>query len=644
MSAERAPGSGARGGGAARLSASPLLVAWLLAGVDALAVARNGTAPRPVLFVALLLAMAYELLIGAVVLAVARTALAFRRFRLGPPLVVVFASLALGAATLPRELAVLAEKLAPGGHVLPTLVVLTAAVSLTVPATALLGRRLGRTRLWWTALPLAALVQLENHAVLERNYPAAHLFLGVLAAVGAAAASWSRLARYRRAERVLAACFGVAGVAGVVASPPSAVLLEILRHEGVGVAPFAAALRTWFARTTRPLPAVPVDGPPRAATRPGLAVSRPVVLFLSVDALRADILATDAASLPHLAELAQGSVRFQVARAPATATMVSLTAMMTSRYYSQQRWAPIRTGGPEFPQLETAPRFTDVLSAAKVATFVVESGLWMRPDYGVLPGFSDRVVVWRDPQPFALAAEVAGGLVEGLRRVGDAPAMLLAHFLDAHAPYDLAGGAGTDRERYVRELAQVDAALGTTLVEVERLGLGDRTVVIVTADHGEAFGEHANSGHGTTIYEEVVRVPIWVRVPGIAPRDETVPVSGIDLGPTIVDVFGLDIPGGFMGETLVPVLLGSGRLPPRAIVVDAGRRQQAMIFPDGYKIIRDLRMGTVELYDLGADPGERHSLYDEAGSAGRAQLEELGYFFDTYTLREGGYEPPVRLP
>jgi arylsulfatase A-like enzyme len=120
--------------------------------------------------------------------------------------------------------------------------------------------------------------------------------------------------------------------------------------------------------------------------------------------------------------------------------------------------------------------------------------------------------------------------------------------------------------------------------------------------------------------------------PGIKPRMAFRGVSLLDLGPTILSVFGVDTPGYFMGASLVPFMRGEDPLLSRPLVVDTSRGIRAMLFEDRYKAIVDLRHGTEELYDLRKDPRERRNLAERADS--REYFETLYAFF-------AGLNPPA---
>src|SRR5262249_44615780 len=143
------------------------------------------------------------------------------------------------------------------------------------------------------------------------------------------------------------------------------------------------------------------------------------------------------------------------------------------------------------------------------------------------------------------------------------------------------------------------------------------TAVVVFSDHGEAFGEHRFGGermffHGQTLYDELLRVPLMIRVPGVKPRVVAENVMLIDLGPTLLDLVKAPIPPSMHGRSLLPAMLGE---PPRKELVYAellpapSWNHQWRVLVDGkWKLIQKLSENTTELYDLSTDPTEQRNL------------------------------------
>jgi arylsulfatase A-like enzyme len=125
---------------------------------------------------------------------------------------------------------------------------------------------------------------------------------------------------------------------------------------------------------------------------------------------------------------------------------------------------------------------------------------------------------------------------------------------------------------YDGEISYWDHYLGQLLSSLEDMGLFENTLLVVTADHGEMFGEHGIWTHGGALYEEMVRVPLLVRYSGVIPPGSRIatPVQSMDLMPTILDWAGLDLAGltglgGLQAVSLRPLLTGLSAMPERLI-------------------------------------------------------------------------------
>jgi len=162
-----------------------------------------------------------------------------------------------------------------------------------------------------------------------------------------------------------------------------------------------------------------------------------------------------------------------------------------------------------------------------------------------------------------------------------------------------------------------DENVGRIRRAITELGLERRTALIIGADHGEAFGEHRIFTHGKAFYDVLVRVPLLVEIPGVTPRTVDDFVALMDVGPTVLDLFGVPTPGYFMAETLTPYLLGRRGDPNRIILMEKPT-QRAMLFPDGLKVME--RRGACELYDVRRDPDEKDDLWARLGDESQRRL------------------------
>ena len=202
---------------------------------------------------------------------------------------------------------------------------------------------------------------------------------------------------------------------------------------------------------------------------------------------------------------------------------------------------------------------------------------------------------------------------------------LWVHYLDPHAEYvshaefDF-GSRG--RERYDGEIAFTDSHVGRLIERVKSGAKGETTAIVLTSDHGEAFGEHGLYKHGFEVWEELVRVPLIVAIPGVKAKRVKARRSLIDLVPTLLDLFEMkhpeaSAPDFLSGQSLVPDLLRGPeeKDPSRIVFVDmsAGpynQERQAFIENDGKLIASSGR--PLGLYDLGQDPGEKDDLLGKA--------------------------------
>src|SRR5262249_9542482 len=197
---------------------------------------------------------------------------------------------------------------------------------------------------------------------------------------------------------------------------------------------------------------------------------------------------------------------------------------------------------------------------------------------------------------------------------GAAPAFGWAHVSEPHAPYDppepFAEHSRDDPS--AGEVAAADAALAPLLEPILSEGERGRTLVVLTADHGESRGEHGEATHGIFAYEATLRVPLVLYAPRlVAPRTVASPARHVDLLPTILGALGLGVPPGLPGKSLLDAAEGRAAASEATYfeaLSGSLNRGWAPVFgaiQGGWKYV-DLPIP--ELYDLGADPREEHDL------------------------------------
>jgi arylsulfatase A-like enzyme len=455
-------------------------------------------------------------------------------------------------------------------------------------------------------------IAVANHLVLILDYPGFHFTFAWCAAslIGMSALAW--LGERRPSRRWAAAVFALSMLALLsIALPAGAVVrTALLRSSGAVAAPFVAqgwarfqsghadpnALRAAWFKSRRGVPAIPPQRLPGQATAP-------IVILLTLDAVRADIVQLEEhrAAVPNLRAMAKRSTDFRRAWSPTSCTGPTLKQLFLGTYYSQH--VKGINPGPYLPALlERAGVHTTHL----LTHDVLKRGKGIGEGFGVERGIGER----------AVSEKVVAKVVAELDEDATGPRFIYSHILDAHAPYNRGGKMRDRKKAYIAEVSIVDAAIGTLRAAIAERKLTDRTYLIATADHGEAFMEHGRKFHAKTMYEEMIRVPLLIEGPGVKPRRVTRPVTLLDLSPTILDLFELPTPGHFMGESLIPFLRGETPKLSRPVAADAHNQIRVMLFDERMKAIIDYKSGTEELYDLKEDPEEKRNLAERADAAG----------------------------
>jgi hypothetical protein len=505
-------------------------------------------------------------------------------------------------------------------------------------------------------LGLAVAVMVGDHLVLADDYAGMHAVVAFGAAVFAGTvlgpAAEHLVRRVAASGRGRVALGALAGFALLGAAwPPSNAVRCSLFRPAVALAPWVLASTVWRSPSTHAHVDVPPSpwlrdrsaDPPVAPTAPPLLPADAVVVLVGIDAVRADVVddAANDALLPTLAALKRIGVVFRHASAPGTQTAVSLATLFSDRTFSELHWTEHGSGRTryDYPADDPSVRFPELLTAHGVETASFDGLVFLQDAFGVARGFHDEHVLVTGAM-HGRAKDLVDSLLATLTRSPDGPLFLYTHLMEPHEPYDRGRRTGTPRERYLSEIAVADHQLGRVVHELRR-SFGDRWLLAVMSDHGEAFGEHGTVEHAKTLYEELLHVPLLVAGPRVHPRVVEERVGLVDVGPTILDLFGVPVPATFEGQSLVPLLAGGEAQLSRPLVAE-GRLRRALTEPDGLKVIDDPRRTTVEAYDLVADPGETRNLFDVDPARVDPALATLRAFFEVHTLRLPGYRPPYK--
>lgn len=164
---------------------------------------------------------------------------------------------------------------------------------------------------------------------------------------------------------------------------------------------------------------------------------------------------------------------------------------------------------------------------------------------------------------------------------------------------------------YDGEISYHDIHFAAILDGLERRGLADDTMVVVTSDHGEEFWDHGSVGHGHNVYEELLHVPMFVRLPGVTDQLQALeaPVGLVDVMPTILEALGQELPDDLSGRSFLPLLLGKDTPAPRYTVSGFMEGWRTIVLGRHKLIHRNA--DSVALHDLTEDPGEERDVAAE---------------------------------
>jgi arylsulfatase A-like enzyme len=346
-------------------------------------------------------------------------------------------------------------------------------------------------------------------------------------------------------------------------------------------------------------------------------------LLITVDTLRPDLgfMGYDRPISPNIDELAKRSVVYEQAYAISTYTGFSIVPMLSSRYPSEM----VRSDRHEVSYASENLLLAERLRAAGYRTAGTASHFLFNPELGWVDGFEKWVMapvegdaprgshvdLYHSSRPLADTA---------IRFLSDpqitsGPFFIWVHFLDPHKQYLEHHGFSNygkgPRALYDGEIAYTDHHIGRLLKALNASPARDRTAVVLTGDHGEAFGEHGVFFHGREMWDEIMRVPLIFSVPGSPPRRVARRTSHVDIVPTIMDLAGLPEDAGSRGVSLLPELFGAEGAA-RPVLMDQPKNPYyppKRAFIEGrYKLHHAIDSNTYRLFDLDRDPKETSDL------------------------------------
>ena len=485
------------------------------------------------------------------------------------------------------------------------------AAGLALPRVVALGRA-RRGLFAGLACGVAVLAWCGDAFVLPRLYEAFHtgLFVLSLGAAGFAALFVEeRLRRVRGPEVGL-----VLGALSLVWAPFAARRLhgyDNLRRTLVERAPWmgrAVRLAAWI---SPPKVDAPADVALPGEVGRALDWSGRDIVLVSVDALRADHVGAYGyarATTPHFDALAREGRLFEHAYCPTPHTSYSVTSMMTGKYMRPL----LNLGLGEDSETWAAHlRRYDYRTAAfyPPAVFFIDPGRFVGfRDRGL--DFEYRKEEFADPK--LREQQVRGYLATAPK---DKPLFLWVHFFEPHEPYVQHAEhrfGDSDVDAYDSEIAAADDGIDAIVRAVRESRPG--AVVMITADHGEEFGDHGGRYHGSTVYEEQVRVPLLILGPGVLPGRVSTPVQTIDLLPTTLSALGIPRPARIRGRDLGALLAGQRTSAEDRGLAFAETDDYEMLADGPLRLLCEKRAAACSVYDVVLDPLEHVDRTAEHGA------------------------------
>jgi arylsulfatase A-like enzyme len=345
------------------------------------------------------------------------------------------------------------------------------------------------------------------------------------------------------------------------------------------------------------------------------------ILLLSVDALRADHVGAygyTRATTPNIDRLANQGVRFDAAFSPTPHTSYAVTSMMTGKYMRPLLALGLGQDSDTWAGLLRKYGYRTAAFYPPAVFFIDEALFGSFRDRGL--DFEYRKVEFATAE---LRAKQTNDYLGGVRP--DQPLFLWLHLFEPHEPY-VQHPEHPFGERpidvYDSEIASADDAIGSVVDRVR--AFRPHVTIIVTADHGEEFGEHGGRYHGTSVYDEQVRVPLILVGEGIAPGVVATPVQTIDLLPTVLSALRIPRPARVRGRDLGPFISSPKTAHESDGYAFSETEDHTLIAEGSHRYVCERRIAACALYDAASDPAEtKDRSRDEPAVAARLRARGI---------------------
>ena len=375
--------------------------------------------------------------------------------------------------------------------------------------------------------------------------------------------------------------------------------------------------------------------------------AKPVnIILITLDTTRADrmgFLGSKRGLTPNLDSLAQQAAAFSRAYSQVPLTTPSHATILTGTYPQFNHVSDLGSPlGKDLPYLPDILRQHGYRTAAFVGSQVLD------PKSAAAPGFDRGFETYDAPFHIRGQGEDRYHSVErrGMAVVESAsawldqhpqgPFFLWLHFYDPHDPYDPPPPfkAQYAASPYDGEIAYVDFAVGKLLTTLRSRGLYDQSLIVVVADHGEAFGEHGEWSHGLFLYDETIHVPLLIKLPSAGSGRRLIEsrVGLIDIAPTLLQEVGIAAPSAMQGQSLLELVKAKSNAAAQDRPEYAETDYPYRAF--GWSSLRAWRAGKYlyidapqrELYDQPLDPPAAHNLANSAPSVTDTMASQLDEF------------------
>ncbi|MBX3183408.1 MAG: sulfatase [Polyangiaceae bacterium] len=393
-------------------------------------------------------------------------------------------------------------------------------------------------------------------------------------------------------------------------------------------------------------PSAPAEPPPKPKpTRPEKPVN---VLLLTVDSLRADMpwAGYERDIAPNLTALTKEAVVYDDYRSVTSYTAQSVTCMLSGKLASTL----YRDGWFFTGYRESNDFIQESMQKQGIRTMGVQAHMYFGRGKGIDQGFD----VWELVPGITFDAQTDNHvtsekstkkIIEALSNPENTKGQwfLWSHYMDPHDQYikhkESPDFGNSNRDRYDSEVWYTDYWLGELFKWGKTQPWWDNTAIIVTADHGEAFGEHKMWKHAFEVWDVLLKVPLIIKAPGAEPRRISERRNHLDIAPTIVDLMGVPPLEGFMGQSLVPEVYGAepskretllfelaedSHNPPRRAIINGDYK--LIVYGPGWKYM---------LFNLKEDPGETKDL----AKVETEKLDEMKQLFDAEWAKVPSIKP-----